>query len=374
MKTLLRIRPSALELFVAALGIFPACSNSSDSSRDRARDAEPESELDATRRDTEEIPEVEEIVPDVEELPLVHDTTPREEECQQLESTGVRPSVPVDIIWAVDTSGSMKDEAELLQTGIIDFVRYFDELNLDWRVVMIANPCGSCLLDVCVPPPLSGAPGCPDTDSTKYKHVRNYVDSNDSLRVIATSLPEYTDFLRADSVKHVVVVTDDQSALPLQAYRDSLRGTALESHVFHSIVSTEGACVGPYGGAVAEGTLYEELSAETDGTVSSICQEDWSQIFDAIADSVQRGAVIPCEFLIPAPPFGTISYDSVTVDFTPEGRPPLSLERVDTAADCSTGLQWYYDNNEVPQYVLLCEDACGDRIGTLSIHIGCIKG
>jgi hypothetical protein len=40
---------------------------------------------------------------------------------------------------------------------------------------------------------------------------------------------------------------------------------------------------------------------------------------------------------------------------------------------CSSGDQWYYDNNAAPTTIELCPNACGDRAGSIEIFFDCIK-
>jgi hypothetical protein len=316
--------------------------------------------------------------------------TPVGDECEQVSAVAVADPSPVDIIWAIDTSGSMDDEVELVQNEIDDFVEYLGlAAGLDYRVIVISAPSdvegGS--FDVCIPEPLSGAPGCPDTDGPQFRHVRQYVGSHNGLEVIAESWPLYSDFLRADSIKHFVIVTDDEADSGTNArwFERSMGPLLPEGFVFHSIVSTTetedcflficetAGCSGPYGDAEAQGSTYMDLSTRTGGVAASICDPDWNAIFDDIARTVVSGATLACEFEIPPAPFGEILFDAVRVEFIETSGTRTALTQVANAAACTSDSQWYYDDPAAPTRVLLCPAACGEREGAIEIFFDCIK-
>ncbi len=147
--------------------------------------------------------------------------TPRGSECAQLTAVADPLFAPIDIIWAVDTSGSMNEEAALIETQLNDFVEFVEDSGLDVRVVMVAAD------TVCVPSPLSGG-GCPDADSERYRHVVSTVGSTNALQVLENTYSQYSSFLRPEAYKHIVVVSDDESSTTPNDFRSAMAAVRLD--------------------------------------------------------------------------------------------------------------------------------------------------
>ncbi len=322
----------------------------------------------------------------VDTEPPVDTAPPVDDNCEQLSAVAERQFAPVDIIWAIDTSGSMGEEAAILQSQLNAFVASLESVSLDYRVVLIGDtgPNGEGI-DVCVPPPLSGG-GCPEADAPRYRRVRQWVDSWNSLEVIDATWDSFSDFLRPDAIKHIIVVSDDESSQNAAWFRSRMESRLPGGVKFHSIVSlteTESCflficdtigCSGPNGDAEARGSTYITLANDTGGVAASICDAEWSPIFAQIADGVVRGAGLACSYEIPAAPFGEIVFESVRVEYiAPDGGSRTPLARVDNAAACTAAGEWYYDNNAAPTRVELCPAACGDLDGAVEIFFDCIK-
>src|SRR5690606_16938380 len=62
-------------------------------------------------------------VPVAPDVPVVGpDTGPPVDECGEVAATAEGISTPVDIVWVIDTSGSMNEEAALVQANLNAFV------------------------------------------------------------------------------------------------------------------------------------------------------------------------------------------------------------------------------------------------------------
>ena len=327
--------------------------------------------------------------PDAADSGDLADGRPVNDDCEQLVATAEPVFRPVDIVWVIDTSGSMNQEIALIEREMANFVAFIADSELDYRVVLIAAdpPVGSSeTLGVCLPEPLSGAPGCPDTNSDRYLHIRQTVGSSNALDVIVDVWAEVQAFLRPNASTHFVVVSDDESDRRSTWFGDRMAVFLPQGYTFHSIVSlvetedcilficdTEG-CEGPHGNAVARGSEYLALSESTGGIEASICDADWAPIFDAIAAGVVDGAALPCDYEIPEIPNREIVYDRVDVVLTTPDGETIPLERVDGPEACVAGAaQWYYDDNDAPQRVQICAAACGERAGSLEIGFDCVK-
>jgi hypothetical protein len=117
--------------------------------------------------------------------------------------------------------------------------------------------------------------------------------------------------------------------------------------------------------------------AQAGGTERALLVEDGPSTQDALAAALDRirGSILPCEFLIPAPPKDlTLDYNRVNVSFTPAGQTtPKVIPRVDDLSQC-TGDGWAYDNRTAPQLIRLCPTTCDSlrgATGTFDIILGC---
>lgn len=288
-------------------------------------------------------------------------------------------NAPVDIIWVVDNSGSMSEEADQIQRNLNSFVFEIERSGIeDYHVVMLTQA-GF----VAVPDPLG-------SDTSRYRYVDTNVQSHDSFDRLLEQLPMFVDFLRPSAALHVVFVTDDESDMPYATF-DSRFRTALggRSYLAHAIVSPPGethmegpfrfpGCTGPGGDAEADGREYWSLATITGGLHLSICASDWAVLFGQLLELVAVPMPIPCRFLLPEPPAG-MELDPlyVNVVYTPgDGSPPITIPR-SSVGDCTGGgFTWVYDDITSPTEILLCTDACnaveGDAGGSVRVQFGCM--
>ena len=220
---------------------------------------------------------------------------------------------------------------------------------------------------------------------TRYLHVRQPVGSHDAFERLAQSYPLYRDFLRPEAVKHFVVVSDDESEWSARRFREEMEGRGLRrgSWLFHAIISLEeteecilGMCIpqgcsGPHGDAEARGDIYELMAEMTDGTVSSICEPDWTPIFDGIATAVIDTAALPCQYAIPDLGSGLeIVYSRVDVRIN-----GVYLTHHEDRSGCDTAPGWYYDDPAAPAEIIICPGFCGDGFdgSEVVIEFGCVK-
>jgi hypothetical protein len=322
----------------------------------------------------------------------------------------------VDIIWLVDNSCSMADEIQKVRDNInSSFVPIIEQSNIDWQVIMISAR-GTSDQQVCVEPPLAG-PAC-GNNKPKFTHLNCEVDSTNSLYAAAFAYqgggfpPILCDLTggplnalaRFDATKVFVEVTDDEAEFfgwnaatfdnwaLTQALPAGMFGTAAaRKYIFHSIIGADpvdltktcssvgvdaGADAGPGNSAVNPGFEYQKLSQLTGGVVRSICEDDWSDIFNTIATGIVDK--LSCEYAVPAPADGgTIDPTKVNVTFTPSsdagaGTPEDILQ--DNNSGCDAGADgWQWDAAKTK--ILLCGPTCekvkADEGGQIDIVVGC---
>ncbi len=188
---------------------------------------------------------------------------------------------PVDVVWFVDTSGSMAAETAAVNANLNRFAQRMAESGLDYRVVMIATR-GQGTRQVCVPAPLGG-PMC--ADGPRFRHVPQAIASTDGLRQVIATYPQWSSFLREGTVRVLVAVTDDDSSVSADAFDTMLRGLGgWDGYVFNSIVGYETRTDCP--SMTRRGSVYLTLTDRTMGQRARVCDSDWSGIFVTFARTI----------------------------------------------------------------------------------------
>ncbi|MCA9705048.1 MAG: hypothetical protein KDK70_04255 [Myxococcales bacterium] len=263
-------------------------------------------------------------------------------------------AVPSDIIIAVDTSGSMNEEAQAVQDNLNMFSQQIVDAGVDARVVLIAEAPGA-FSGICIDPPLGGG-GCPASDDNEplFLHVDQYVGSVDAYDRILSTYPSYQGVLRPFAVKQLLIVTDDNAWMtPAQFDAQFL---ALDVSHFgytqHGIVSMFNC---PQAAQV--GQAYMDLAMTTGGTIGDLCLQDFQPVFDELASAVIDNAV-PCIYALPETGGGPYdaSTAAVEVDF---GEGPESIPAVDSPDQCSPDQDnWFFDDPENPTSIIFCPSTC----------------
>lgn len=297
---------------------------------------------------------------------------------------------PIDIIWAIDTSGSMTAEIIQVKANInTQFADILGASGLDYQVIMLADR-GTGSLQVCVAPPLGGF-NC-GANPPLFQAVDQTVASNNSLSLILSTYDSanlalnWQQYLRYDAAKVFIEVTDDNSSLSGASFDTQLLakppagmfGTAADrNYVFHSIIGVSaGNPAVKCATAVNIGSQYQVVSNLTGGQMFPVCSADYSPIFSAIANGIVGD--LACEFTMPAGgDAGAVDPDNVSMQYTPSGGAPIDIPHVADAAQC-VGDGWYYDDNLAPTKLILCPATCttvkADQGGKIDILLGCLNG
>ena len=291
-------------------------------------------------------------------------------ECAAVSETAQNQLLPVDIIFAIDTSGSMVEEKNFVQQNMNLFSQQIFLANIDSHVVMIAeaSPDGPC-----INVPL-GSGQCPmDTKLPDYLHVFETVGSSDALSKIISTQPQWTTSIRPGSVKHLVVVSDDDSSLDAASFDAMFKAIDpdYDDYFFHAIVAyenpdplecfamTSGCCAGLIPLSADVGQVYLDLAQLTGGVTGDLCEQQFGPVFNQIAQSVVGTTPLACEWDIPDPPEGE-SFDPGKVNVA------LTLDGVDedvyfvtSEADCGAGDGWYYyPDTQNPETIRVCPATC----------------
>jgi hypothetical protein len=301
------------------------------------------------------------------------DTSP-DDECVSYSEMAENTLQPADIVFVVDNSGSMGDEAGAVQANLNSFSQQIIDSGIDVHVVLISSypEEGN---GICVEPPL-GSGGCPAADSNPpvFTHIDQEVDSNNALQLLLGQHAAWAGVMREDAAKHIVIVTDDESDLDAVSFDNQFRALdpSYIEYKLHGIVSMENCA-----DAAEIGNVYIILGQLTGGLLSDLCDQNFQPVFDLLATEVIGGSVLACEWAIPEPPEGeTLDPNAVNVEFDDGQGMVETIGRVDDPADCAGVADgWYYDDPAAPTTILACPQTCermqNAMMASVSIQLGC---
>jgi hypothetical protein len=302
-----------------------------------------------------------------------------------------------DIIWVLDGSPSMVNEALAVQSHLNDFAQYIVGTGIDARVVVI----GACaagapqpierdvalLVHFCgvsVAAPLGSGQTCPNDSNPppngNFLHVLRAVGSYNALERLQATYAEWQAMIRPDSTKTFVVVTDDRAdvsptAAEFTAFWNQQWSGSLWR--FSGIFCVPGQ---DSTGCTNVGPTYADLVAQTGGVQTNLPNADWSLVFRQLGDAVVADAKpVDCEWVIPPPPDGQqLDPALVNVQFTPGTGSPQKIYAVPDQASCTDQfLGWYYDNPVAPQRVVACPQTCptlqADTSAKIQVLFGCAQ-
>ena len=191
----------------------------------------------------------------------------------------VRAVDGVDIVWVIDTSGSMNSYQGQLMSGIELMMNALPESG--WRLVMISTDPDESSIESQFP--LVPGDGIDDAEDM-YNHMGSGPDEKgfDSIQSYMETNPYAATWMRPDAALLVVFVSDedDQSDI-LSSSSDFVNWYAARrfGNVFlASIVMKEeedSVCESPSYGSQA-GLSYMHATSLLFGTVVDICEDDWS--------------------------------------------------------------------------------------------------
>lgn len=334
---------------------------------------------------------------------------------------------PVDIIWVVDNSTSMKPAIDEITAGLNAFAALIAGKSLDYKIIMLSlrsktNPTtvgGSNRYGVCIPPPLAGNADC--GDGPRFFQSSIDVRSTQPLEQLLGTLGQTDGYaatdarggapwrqeLRPNATKTIVVVSDDNSRLGADQFERFAGG----KNPFNTLtlppglldaswngLFTDYTFAGLYGwgsttdAAIkctfsdgtqpsASGKTYTDLVTRTNGVRAKICDGAgaWTGFFDAIAQAVARTARVSCDLAIPPPPPGVGAIDPAAINVSIEAGGSTLLYKVPSQAACGAAGGWSYDDDAHPTRVLLCPASCAtaqqkiaaNAGGQIAVQFGC---
>jgi hypothetical protein len=214
---------------------------------------------------------------------------PSDERWRSYEFLLQQEKAKVDMVWALDTSDSMENEMEYVQSNMAKFVKSLND-STDLQVAILGTECGS---KKPTPPTVLPKPLCIETSRLAAPNVKTldfHVNSLDALVVLSDESKKegaLGAFYREQSKKVFVVVSDDDSFdMPANEFLPSLtdvRGLGRpQFFAFASREKTQNALCD----VAWQGEQYLALSKMTEGVVYDICEKDWSVHFDKLRQDV----------------------------------------------------------------------------------------
>jgi hypothetical protein len=303
-----------------------------------------------------------------------------DDSCATFSETGISVKRPADIMFVVDNSPSMVQEADAVQNRLSAFSQQIVDAGIDVHVFLLTaypDPSIPPQLDtgICIDPPLGGG-GCPTSDNNPpmFSHLHQTIGSSHALLRLIDTHEQWAPIVREDSVKHVIIVSDDDSYLTASEFDTQF--TALDpsyaDYVLHGIVSLDDCAY-----ADTIGTQYVTLAGMTDGILGDLCDQDWQPLFDLLSTAVIEGTDIACDWAVPEAPDGLL-VDPGSIDVEVEAGDGSSIAFGPVAgqaacADVEHG--FYYDDPVAPTRMYACPQTCGaieaTTEATVNIEVGC---
>lgn len=288
-------------------------------------------------------------------------------------------TAPVDIVWAIDSSRSMQDERDRLQATINDFARRVRSRVDDLRVVVITA-------ENIVPPPLG-------TDALRYLFVPRDIASDEVMAVLLDSVPTYASFLRDNALLHLVMVTDDDSAVTAAQFSARADLVFNKPYTVHAIASPDvngGPCrtvvpsplclqtgIQAVCGAANIGVQYYRAADSTGGLSIDVCLDDWTRVVGPLSDAVVGSEPVPCRSSLPLRADGSaVTLSEVT--FQVSGLETEALRDVGTQAQCASTNRGFYRElrgAEAVDTFTLCPATCTEvqaSEGEIELRLDCL--
>ncbi len=317
--------------------------------------------------------------------------------CSQISQKAENKLQPADIIFALDNSGSMDEEAKFVQTHMNTFSSGIFGSNVDAHVVVLSAASNQSN-GVCIAPPL-GSGQCPGDDKPpNYLHLKQSVGSTDALIQFINQFPNYSSMLRTGASKHFVVVTDDNSSMSATEFHSKIAPLLLaadplfKKYTFHAIYGfTEPSpfvCIGNVNAdpccdksgfpgpayTASVGTVYGTLVQNTGGVKGNLCLQNFLPVFQAVSQSVVQASKLACDWDIPQPDGGSVDPNLVNVEFSTSGN-TQKIGYAGNLANCANVQGgWYFDDPLNPKKVFVCPDTCNVIQGVSDAEIRVLLG
>lgn len=179
----------------------------------------------------------------------------------------------LDILWVVDNSRSMKEEADHVQENLDQFI---DHLSGTANVKL-------ALISASKRDSHRGVSLSYEARAAGMIQINEDVSSHSALEDILDHQYELLNYFRPNSAKAFVIVTDDNSSIGTHQFMHHLHkdlSNNLRTYGFIAFDKFTSPC------RANRGSVYEDLSSATEGSVYNICEKDWSDHFNNLMNRV----------------------------------------------------------------------------------------
>ncbi|MBN1653162.1 MAG: hypothetical protein JXA30_05240 [Deltaproteobacteria bacterium] len=329
------------------------------------------------------------------------------DECAGVSARAEVEFLPTDVIWAIDTSGSMNASFPAIQQALNDFSQRVIDAGIDAHIILLAGaePFLGSNTGLCVPPPLgsgqcgaAATPGGAAADSLEpgFLHLDLPFGMTMGIPTLLDNYESYKHLLRPNALTQFVMTEDGPPLQTTQQVIDHIEGRmsatftpawdpplSPESWVFNGVICKDGIGIGTCILAFGVPVTTLELIEMTGGLLSNLDdagngsgQDPFSDLLDKLAEAVIVGAQVSCEYTIPEAPAGeTFNRDMVNVIYSSSQKAPVLYPKIPDDKSCDDNEGWRYDDPNSPSKVILCPAACttvqNDMNAAIDVKFGC---
>jgi hypothetical protein len=319
--------------------------------------------------------------------------------CAAVHAEATAQLQPSDIIWAIDTSGSMLATFPAIQAALNQFSESIIAAGIDAHIVLLAGA------QLCVPAPLGSGAACApglgglgqppprveDSQDPMFLHLDTPFGFGEGMGVILDNFAHYQHMLRPGAHVQLVITEDGAPPMTAAAITDHVEGRASATatppwmpplqpglYTWNGVVCGDG----PMGcGLLGPPPGTTELIAQTGGItaelgLASAGGDPFAELLGKLATAVIVGAKVGCEYEIPPAPEGkTFDRDLVNVVYEASTGGETTFPRVASAEACADHTGWLYDDPIDPARVTLCPSTCAivqaDNAAKVRLGFGC---
>jgi hypothetical protein len=320
-------------------------------------------------------------------------TTPSEDQCSGVSKKAETELLPSDIIWAIDTSGSMSSSFPAITNALNTFSEKMIAAAIDAHIVLIAGAGASAAFGgqgFCMPAPLgSGQCGnapqagaaAPDSKEPTFLHVDVAFGMTEGVPQILNNFAAYKHVLRPNARTQLVVTEDGGMLMGADEVKNIIEGRSASAlgttqpwdpplkegtWQFNGVICKNNEGAGPCilaPVAPVDNTLA--LINNTGGLVSDLqdtatgASDPFAELLTKLAEAVIVGAKVSCEYEIPPPPNG-MEFDpnKVNVEYVNGAQKVTLIPQLPSPKTCADEVGWQYDNPAAPTHVIFCPAAC----------------
>jgi hypothetical protein len=328
------------------------------------------------------------------------------DECAGVKARAQAELLPTDVIWAIDTSGSMNASFPAIQQALTTFSEKVVAAGIDAHIILLAGAGGSGVgsQGLCVPAPLgSGTCGAavvakgaaPDSKEPGFLHLDLPFGATAGMATLLDNHASYKHLLRPNARTQLVLTEDGAPPITAAAVTEHVEGRTAAtatpawspgllpgSYQWNGVVCKDGTGTGTCLLAFGLPQTTLDLIQQTMGQLGNLddagkagAADPFAALLDKLAEAVIVGAKVSCDYEIPAVPVGqTFDRKLVNVVYA-SGANNRVVPRAPEGVECKDAVAWKYDNELTPTRVVLCPAACtlvqADLAAEVDVSFGC---